>query len=169
ALAPWRVNGPRQDPTPVPYLRAPEPRGLDINLELWVNGTRLSTPNSAGLYWSMAQQFAHLSVNGAAVRTGDLFATGTISGSAPGTAGSLMELTAGGRAPLELRDGTSRAFLEDGDEVLIRGWCGQVGRPGWMSLGEVSGRVVPARPGAPPAQLGTTSGARSVPREEVVG
>jgi fumarylacetoacetase len=143
AIRPWQVAGPPQAPDPAPYLSVPEPRGLDVNLELSLNGTVISTTTAAGLYWSMAQQLAHVTVNGAATRTGELFATGTISGTAPASAGSLMELTSGGREPLVLDDGSTRAWLEDGDEVVIRGWCGARGKPGWVSLGEVRGRVVP--------------------------
>jgi fumarylacetoacetase len=145
ALRRWRVAGPPQAPGPAPYLRVPEPRGLDVNLELSLNGTVISTTSAAGLYWSMAQQLAHVTVNGAATRTGDLFATGTISGTGPASAGCLMELTSGGREPLFLDGGSTQTWLEDGDEVVIRGWCGARGEPGWVSLGEVRGRVVPAR------------------------
>ncbi|HTT90365.1 MAG TPA: fumarylacetoacetase [Acidimicrobiales bacterium] len=144
ALAPWAVAGPPQDPEPAAYLKAPEPRGLDVSLELSLNGTVVSTSSSAGLYWSMAQQLAHITVNGAAARTGELFATGTISGTTPGTAGSLMELTSAGRDPIVLAGGAKRAWLEDGDEAVVRGWCGTPGVPGWISLGEVGGRVLPA-------------------------
>jgi len=154
ALRPWRVAGPPQDPAPAPYLRVPEPRGLDVNLELFLNGTLISTSSAAVLYWSMAQQLAHVTVNGAATRTGELLATGTISGSEPRSAGSLMELTSRGREPLVLADGTTRAWLEDGDEVVIRGWCGARGHRGWISLGEVRGRVLPAR-GAPATDQGS--------------
>jgi fumarylacetoacetase len=132
ALDAWRIPGPPQDPTPAAYLQAPEPRGLDIELELAINGATVSTMNSAGVYWSMAQQLAHLTVNGSGLRAGDLFASGTISGPRPGTEGSLMEMT-----------GASHRWLQDGDEVSIRGWCGDRSAPGWMSLGEVTGRVVP--------------------------
>jgi len=146
ALQPWRVPGPRQDPEPASHLQVPEPRGFDISLELSVNETVVSRVSSAGLYWSMAQQYAHLTANGAATRTGELFATGTISGTVPRSAGSLMELTSAGREPLVLGDGSSRTWLEDGDEVVVRGWCGTPGVPGWISLGEVRGRVLPAVP-----------------------
>lgn len=162
ALAPWRVPGPVQRPEPPSHLRAPEPRGLDVKLELSLNGNVVSTTTAAGLYWSMAQQFAHLTANGAATRTGELFATGTISGTTPRSAGSLMELTSGGREPLVLEDGTSRAWLEDGDEAVIRGWCGVQGQPGWISLGEVRGQVAPA------TGIGTTDKVGHGTREEVV-
>jgi fumarylacetoacetase len=158
ALKPWLIPGPVQVPQPAPYLRAPEPRGLDVNLELLVNGQVLSAPSSAELYWSMAQQLAHLTVNGAATRPGDLFATGTISGSGPRTAGSLMELTSGGHQPIVLGDTTQRTWLEDGDEVVVRGWCGSPDTTGWLSLGEVRGRVLPA--GSPAARVGRAPGTR---------
>jgi fumarylacetoacetase len=143
ALDPWRVGGPVQDPEPSPYLKASEPRGLDVHLELSVNGQAVSTTTSAGLYWSMAQQLAHMTANGSGVRAGDLFASGTISGSMPGTEGSLMELTGGGRRPLRLSGGATRVWLADGDRVGITGWCGSRSAPDWLSLGEVTGQVVP--------------------------
>jgi fumarylacetoacetase len=142
ALDPWRVEGPVQEPEPAAYLKASEPRGLDIHFELSINGHPVSTMTSAGLYWSMAQQLAHLTINGSGVRAGDLFASGTISGPTPGSEGSLMELTAGGRQPLHLPAGETRTWLEDGDEVTITGWCGSRPGPRWLSLGEVTGRVV---------------------------
>lgn len=141
ALGPWWVEGPRQEPPPAEYLRVDEPRALDIHLELSLNGTVVSSSGSAGLYWSMAQQLAHLTANGAATRTGELFATGTISGVALNSAGSLMELTSDGREPIELGDGARRSWLEDGDEVVIRGWCGERGSGRWLSFGEVRGEV----------------------------
>jgi len=143
ALAPFRVDGPVQDPTPDPYLHVAEPRGFDLHLELSINGSVVSTPEAAGLYWSMAQQLAHLTVNGAATRTGDLFATGTVSGPTPDSFGSLMELTWRGSRPLTLADGTTRTWLEDGDRATIRGWCG--GGPGQprLGFGEVTGTIQP--------------------------
>ncbi|MHB1785226.1 MAG: fumarylacetoacetate hydrolase family protein, partial [Acidimicrobiales bacterium] len=124
---------------------APEPRNFDIQLELEINNTVVSTTNAAGLYWSVAQQLAHLSSNGAAVSPGDLLASGTISGWGPGSAGSLMELTDNGRHPLSLDDGAIRSWAQDGDTVVIRGWCGDRGKPGeWISLGEVAGTILPA-------------------------
>jgi len=116
-LAARRVEGPVQEPPPLPYLRAPEPRNLDLQLEVELNGEVISRTGTAGIYWSMAQQLAHATVNGAVVRPGDLFASGTISGSEPGTEGSLIEL--------------GRPFLADGDTVIL---CSP-------QLGECAGRV----------------------------
>jgi fumarylacetoacetase len=109
-----------------------------------LNGTVVSSMSSGGLYWSMAQQLAHLTVNGASTRTGDLFASGTISGKEPASAGSLMELTNGGKEPVKLEDGSMRTWVEDGDEVVIRAWCGDR-RGAHVNLGEVRGRVVASR------------------------
>ena len=95
------------------------------------------------MYWNMAQQLAHATVNGALTRAGDLFASGTISGSAPDSYGSLIELTWRGQRPLVLTAGETRAFLEDGDEVTLRGWCEKPGVRR-IGFGSASGRVVPA-------------------------
>jgi fumarylacetoacetase len=143
ALEPWKVDGPRQQPEPAEYLKADEPRGLDIQLQLAINGHLVSTGQAGSLYWSMAQQLAHLTVNGSGVRTGDLLASGTISGAAPGSQGSLMELTQGGKVPIELGKATTRDWLADGDTVTIRGWCGSPPSGRWLSLGEVTGTIVP--------------------------
>ena len=96
-----------------------------------LNGTIVARSNTRHLYWSIAQQIAHLTVNGASLRTGDLLATGTISGAEPNERGSLIELSWNGAEPIELPDGDQRSFLEDGDEVVLRG----------EPLGEVRGRV----------------------------
>jgi fumarylacetoacetase len=132
-----RVAAPPQEPPPLPYLDGGRDWALDIELELVLNGATISRTNARGLYWTMPQQLAHATVNGASIRTGDLFASGTISGATPGTEGSLLELTRNGTAALELPGG-SRTFLEDGDEVVLRG------RAGSVELGEVSGRILPA-------------------------
>jgi len=139
ALEPYRVPGPVQDPEPLGYLRTVEPWAFDIALEVELNGTPISRTNARGLYWSFAQQLAHATVNGANARAGDLYASGTISGSDPGSYGSLIELTSGGRRPLRLADGSERTFLEDGDEVVMRGLC--EGRGPTIDLGEVRGTV----------------------------
>ena len=107
-----------------------------------------SRANASWLYWSVHQQLAHATVNGAAVRAGDLFASGTISGSEPGSQGCLLELTSAGREPLDV-GGAERTFLEDGDEVILRGaGAPGEGRPA-ITLAEVSGRILPASPNVP--------------------
>lgn len=124
ALEPYRVAAPDQDPDPLPYLVSPYRRGLAIDLEVILNGTTVAQTSFADMYWTMDQQLAHAASNGAVVRAGDLFASGTVSGSEPGTYGSLLELSWGGAEPIALDDGTTRTFLEDGDMVELRGSCG---------------------------------------------
>jgi len=121
-----RVEGPPQDPPPLPQLAGGRDWALDVALELELNGEVVSRGNARTLYWTMPQQLAHVTSNGAAVRTGDLLASGTISGAEPGSEGSLIELW-----------GNTR-FLADGDEVVLRG------RTASVELGEVRGRVIPA-------------------------
>jgi fumarylacetoacetase len=130
-----RVDGPQQNPEPLPHLAGGRDWALDVDLEVELNGTVVSRGNARTLYWTMPQQLAHATSNGAAVRTGDLMATGTISGEEPGTEGSLIELTRNGAQPIRLDDGSERGFLEDGDEVVLRGHAGP------LELGEVRGRV----------------------------
>jgi len=139
ALEPFRVPAPPQDPEPLEYLRTEGDWGLDIELEIELNGSVISRTNARGLYWTVPQQLAHVTVNGANVRPGDLYASGTISGPEPGSRGSLIELTWGGRDPIRLPDGSERTFLQDGDTVVLRGWCGDR----QVSLGEVVGTIVP--------------------------
>ncbi len=138
-LEPFLVAPPKQEPRPLPYLRAEGDWALDLELEVELAGTVVSRTNARGLYWSMPQQLAHATVNGASIRTGDLFASGTISGPERGSEGSLIELTWNGESPIRLGDGTTRSFLEDGDEVVLRG------RAGDLALGEVRGTILPAR------------------------
>jgi fumarylacetoacetase len=140
ALAPFFVRAPEQDPPPDPYLRSELDWGVDLSLEVDLNGTRVTTTNFSSMYWTFAQQLAHMTVNGARVRPGDLFGSGTVSGSGPGEEGSLMELTRNGTVPLALDDGTTRRFLQDGDEVTLRGSCGS--RHGYrIGFGSCRGRV----------------------------
>jgi fumarylacetoacetase len=137
--AAW-VDLPGQDPEPLPYLGPGATRGLDIDVEIELNGEVVSRPPYRTMYWSPAQMLAHLTVNGASLRTGDLFASGTISGPEPGQRGSFLELCWGGKEPLA----GGRTFLEDGDEVVIRYSAPGTGG-GRITLGEVAGEVVPAR------------------------
>jgi fumarylacetoacetase len=153
ALEPFRVAGPLQDPPPLAHLATSEAEAYDIALEVTLgsekmraNGTHAQTiarTNFRAMYWSMAQQLAHVSSNGASVRAGDLFGSGTISGSAPESYGSMIELTWRGAHPLGLADGSTRAFLEDGDEVVIRGWCEAPGRSR-IGFGDVRARIEPS-------------------------
>ena len=145
ALQAARVTPPRRDVPLLPYLRDDaEPWGLDITLEVRLNGELLSSPPFRQMYWTPAQQLAHLTVNGASLRTGDLFASGTVSGPAPDQRGSFIELSWGGTEPLTLADGTTRTFLVDGDVVTITATApGVHGQP--IAFGEVTGRVEPAR------------------------
>jgi fumarylacetoacetase len=143
ALEAARVPAPPQDPEPLEYLRTDEDWALDIALEVALapaggEETVLSRTNARGLYWTAPQQLAHATINGTNVRPGDLYASGTISGSGPGSAGSLIELTWSGREPLELSGGERRTFLSDGDTVVLRGAAGPV------SFGDVSGTIVRA-------------------------
>jgi fumarylacetoacetase len=131
ALEPFRVAEPQRDPEPLPYLHASEHWAYDIELEMLLQTKRMretaapptpiSRTNFRGMYWTVAQQLAHVTSNGAHLRPGDLFGTGTISGSEQGTQGSFIELTSRGASPLTLPTGEKRAFLEDGDTVIMRG------------------------------------------------
>jgi fumarylacetoacetase len=137
---------PPRDLVPPPYLRdGAGTQGLDLSLEVRINGGLGSRPPFASMYWTPAQLLAHLTCGGAPVRTGDLFASGTVSGPGPDQLGCLLELTRNGAEPVTLADGSRRAFLEDGDEVVISatapGPGGEV-----IGFGEVRGRVT-ATPG----------------------
>jgi fumarylacetoacetase len=130
---------PGQDPRPLDYLEPDRARGLDIDVEVVLNGEVVSRPPYAAMYWGPAQMLAHLTVNGASLRTGDLFASGTISGAEPDQRGSFLELSWGGTEPLP----GGRTFLEDGDEVVLRYSAPGTGG-GRITLGEVAGRIEPA-------------------------
>ncbi|MET8872996.1 fumarylacetoacetase [Nocardia sp. NPDC004604] len=143
ALEEARIPLPEQVPQPLPYLRGSQPWGFDIDLAVRWNGQTVAHPPYARMYWSPAQMLAHLTANGAATRTGDLYASGTISGPSPDQRGSFIELSWGGAEPLTV-NGLHRTFLEDGDEVVIT-----ASAPGPNShrigLGEVRGRIWHAR------------------------
>ena len=141
--AAW-VDLPGQDPEPLPYLGPGATRGLDIDVEVELNGEVVSRPPYRTMYWSPAQMLAHMTVNGASLRTGDLFASGTISGPEPDQRGSFLELSWGGKEPFVAQDGQTHTFLEDGDEVVLRYSAPGTGG-GRITLGEVAGVVVPAR------------------------
>jgi len=143
ALEAARVATPPQDPEPLPYLQEKNPWGLDLTLEIQWNGHVVSRPPYREMYWSPAQMLAHMTVNGASSRTGDLYASGTVSGPAKDERGAFIELTWGGKDPIEV-GGEPRTFLEDGDEVTITATA-----PGpsntRLGFGEVKGRILPAR------------------------
>jgi fumarylacetoacetase len=143
ALEAARIPLPGQnDPRPLPYLRESAPWGLDVDLAVEWNGEVVSRPPYREMYWSPAQMLAHMTVNGASARTGDLFASGTISGPARDQRGAFIELTWGGREPITV-NGEQRTFLLDGDDVVLTGTApGAAG--GRIGFGEVRGRVVPA-------------------------
>jgi fumarylacetoacetase len=150
ALGHARVAPPPRDPRPLPYLddTGAEPWGFALDLEVTLNGHHVARPPFAAMYWTAAQQLAHLTVNGAAVHTGDLLASGTVSGPAPEARGSLIELSGNGARPLTLPDGSTRTFLRDGDEVVIGGTAPGPGGTR-VGLGEVTGRVLAPLPGPP--------------------
>jgi fumarylacetoacetase len=146
ALQAARVPLPQQNPEPLEYLRGNGSGrfGLDLAIEVELNGEVVARPPFAQMYWSPAQMLAHLTVNGASLRTGDLFASGTVSGTQRDERGSLLELTWNGAEPLALTDGSTRGFLEDGDTVVLRATApGTAG--GRIALGEVRGTIIPAR------------------------
>ncbi|RKN39306.1 fumarylacetoacetase [Streptomyces hoynatensis] len=145
ALEAARVPPPPRTHPPLPYLddAGLPPEGLDLRLEVRLNGHLIAEPPFAAMYWTPAQQLAHLTVNGARLRTGDLYASGTVSGPGEDQRGCLLELTEGGRRPLRL-GGMERTFLADGDEVSLTAWAPGPGGSR-IGLAEVSGRILPAR------------------------
>ena len=160
ALAPFRraFARPEGDPPPLPYLdsAANRERGaFDIELEVWLQtpamaeaghpGDRISRSNFAHAYWTAAQLVAHHTVNGCNLSAGDLLGTGTLSGPRPEEAGSIFELTAGGKQPIVLSSGESRLFLEDGDTLVLKGSCERTGFRR-IGFGDCRGTVLPARP-----------------------
>ena len=160
ALAPFRAKfeRPAGDPQPMPYLDSQANRdsgALDITLEVWlqtatmreagVPATRLTQGNTTqAAYWTAAQLVTHHTVNGCNLQPGDLLGSGTLSGPTLEEAGSLLEITLGGKQPLTLPNGEKRTFLEDGDTLTLRGYCARDGAVR-IGLGEVSGTVLPAR------------------------
>lgn len=147
ALEPFRVAGMAQDPTVLPHLRAPGKAHYDIHLEVALMSKNMKRPqvvcrsNARNLYWSFVQQLAHQASNGTPVEFADLYASGTISGEEEGSFGSMLELTWRGSKPITLTEtGETRTFLEDGDEVIMRGWCEGAGYR--VGLGECRGKVV---------------------------
>jgi fumarylacetoacetase len=155
ALAPYRAplfRRPEGDPAPLPYLSSAGDAAIDLTLEVEITSTqmrardmapmRLSRGNLKDLYWSIAQMVAHHTSNGCNLRPGDLLASGTVSGAALDSRGCLLEITRRGADPIALPTGEVRKFLEDGDEITLRGYCEREGLPR-IGLGTCSGRVCP--------------------------
>ena len=140
ALAPFRVETPTQEPTPLPYLQVEQNKNFDINLEVILNRNIISRTNFKQMYWSIAQQVAHHTVNGCNLKIGDLIASGTISGSESNTYGSMLELSWGGKNPIKLPNGETRTYLQNGDELTLSGFCEKEEMR--VGFGEVSGKIV---------------------------
>jgi fumarylacetoacetase len=149
ALEPFRCASPEQEPEPLPYLQSKGDFSYDIQLEVSLQSAAMTEPqvisrsNYRYLYWNMAQQLAHHTVTGCNMRTGDLLASGTISGSSPDSYGSLLELTWRGEKPIQLTSGENRTFLQDNDHLSISGWAQGEGYR--IGFGEVTGKLLPAR------------------------
>ena len=144
ALTEARVPAVARDPQPLPYLDdADDSWNLDLSIEIYLNGELISRPPYATMYWTPAQMLAHMTVNGATLRTGDLYGSGTVSGPEREQRGSLLELSWGGREPFTLSSGREVAFLEDGDEVtMVATAPGPDGSR--IGIAEVTGRILPA-------------------------
>jgi fumarylacetoacetase len=143
ALEPAMIPPPQQDPEPLPYLRGSHDFGLDLRLRVELNGEVISRPRYARMYWTPGQMLAHLTSSGAPLRTGDLVASGTVSGPDATEWGCLAELTLDGTEPLKLASGATRSYLEDGDQVTISATA-PVGDGRTLGFGEVTGKVDPA-------------------------
>jgi fumarylacetoacetase len=149
ALEPFRVSGPEQDPKVLPYLAFTGARNLDIHLEVHLKpedapSKVICTSNTRYLYWNMAQQLAHHTVNGCNIRCGDVMASGTISGPEKNSYGSMLELTWRGTQPIDFGNGVVRRFIEDNDEMTITGWAEKDGVK--IGFGQVAGNILPSTP-----------------------
>src|ERR1700681_984467 len=146
ALEPFRVHGPVQDPTPLPYLRQAQPNNYDLHLDVAMRAagtnapTSICTTNFKYMYWSSVQQLVHHASSGCAMNVGDLLGCGTISGPEKHQRGSLLEISWNGAEPFELASGVIRTFLEDSDSLVMRGWCQGEGYR--VGFGEVEGTIL---------------------------
>jgi fumarylacetoacetase len=146
ALEAFRVKGPKQEPTPLPYLQQKGKHAYDINLEVYIEpenaeATLVSKSNFKYMYWSMCQQLTHHTSNGCRVNSGDMMGSGTISGSTEDSLGSMLELTWSGQKPLTLNDGSERKFINDNDTVIMKGYCQNSSVR--IGFGEVSSKLLP--------------------------
>ncbi|WP_421808008.1 fumarylacetoacetase [Flagellimonas sp.] len=148
ALEPFKLAGPKQEPEVLPYLTYEGKKNYDINLEVGITPeqgeeTTVCQSNFKNMYWNMAQQLAHHTVNGCNINIGDMMASGTISGKEENSFGSMLELSWGGTQPIQLKDGSERKFIEDGDTVTMRGYAqnGDIR----VGFGEVSAQVLPPK------------------------
>jgi len=146
ALEAFRVKGPKQEPTPLPYLQQKGKHAYDINLEVYIEpenaeATLVSKSNFKYMYWSMSQQLAHHTSNGCRVNSGDMMGSGTISGATEDSFGSMLELTWSGQKPLKLNDGSERKFINDNDTVIMKGYCQNSSVR--IGFGEVSSKLLP--------------------------
>lgn len=146
ALEPFRTKGPKQEPTPLPYLQQDGEHAFDINLEVYIapenlEETIVCKSNFKYMYWSMAQQLTHHTSNGCKVNSGDMMGSGTISGPTPDSFGSMLELTWGGKNPIKMSDGTERKFINDNDKVIMKAHCKNDKIR--IGFGEVSSKLLP--------------------------
>ena len=146
ALEPFRTKGPKQEPTPLPYLQQKGKHTYDINLEVYlkpenVEESLISKSNFKYMYWSMSQQLTHHTSNGCRVNSGDMMGSGTISGPTEVSFGSMLELTWGGKNPIIMKDGSERKFINDNDTVTIKGYCQNSSMR--IGFGEVSSKLLP--------------------------
>lgn len=147
ALEPFRVETPIQEPEVLPYLKFEGKKNFDIHLEVEIvpesgKGKVVSQSNFKYMYWNMAQQLAHHTVNGCNICVGDVYASGTISGPTPDSYGSMLEISWQGKKPVQMPDGTERKFILDNDTVVMRGWCEKDGVR--IGFGDCSGKLLPA-------------------------
>jgi fumarylacetoacetase len=148
ALEPFRLHGPAQQPEPLPYLRQAQPNNYHMALDVSLRASQMNAPqticrtNFKYMYWSSVQQLVHHASSGCAMNVGDLLGSGTISGPEKQQRGSLLEISWNGSEPIELDGGITRSFLEDGDSLVMRGWCQGDGYR--VGFGEVEGTIVPA-------------------------
>jgi fumarylacetoacetase len=148
ALEPFRVQGPAQDPVPLPYLQQAQPNNYDLQLDVGLRARPMKEPmricrtNFKYMYWSSVQQLVHHASSGCAMNIGDLLGSGTISGPEKDQRGSLLEISWNGTEPIELPGGIKRTFLEDGDTLSFHGWCQGDGYR--VGFGEVEGTILPA-------------------------